>query len=236
MGGFLYGWLGQANEIIIDEYLATQDPHFELQGDFLMRVTRDKTTGSWQSQLLIPRPYRRQILKLTYDVPLCGRTFGDREEVGESWEGFSGVYQEIKEYCVSCQLVAPQFTSKAPLLPVPVEGIPFEQVKINFLESLKPRSWGSKFILVLIAYATSYPKAVVVCLASAQILASQILQIFSWVSIPREVLTDQGTAFMPWLLQEVWALLKIHSVRTSVYQPQTNGLVKRYNQTLKGLL
>lgn len=34
----------------------------------------------------------------------------------------------------------------------------------------------------------------------------------------------------------MWELLKVHSVKSSVYQSQTDGLVKRCNQTLKGIL
>lgn len=33
-----------------------------------MRVTEDKTTGAWRSQLLIKRWYRRQVLKLEHDI------------------------------------------------------------------------------------------------------------------------------------------------------------------------
>ena len=41
---------------------------------------------------------------------------------------------------------------------------------------------------------------------------------------------------MSQLLAELYKLLHIHSIRTSPYHPQTDGLVERFNQTLKNML
>ncbi|MEE6465568.1 hypothetical protein FKM82_006594 [Ascaphus truei] len=38
------------------------------------------------------------------------------------------------------------------------------------------------------------------------------------------------------LMQDVLKLLEVKSVWTSVYHPQTDGLVERFNRTLKGML
>ncbi len=54
--------------------------------------------------------------------------------------------------------------------------------------------------------------------------------------IPKEILTDQGTAFMSRMLSELYELLGIKSIRTSVYHPQTDGLVERFNRTLKSIV
>lgn len=57
-----------ANGVIVDVSLVAQDPHFELQGNLLMRMTKDKNTGTWQSQVLVPKQYHNQVLKLSHDV------------------------------------------------------------------------------------------------------------------------------------------------------------------------
>ena len=56
------------------------------------------------------------------------------------------------------------------------------------------------------------------------------------VGIPDEILTDQGSNFMLSLLQETYSLLQIRHIRTSPYHPQTDGLVERFNGTLKSRL
>ena len=47
---------------------------------------------------------------------------------------------------------------------------------------------------------------------------------------------DQGSNFTSQLLAELYQLLHVHPIRTSPYHPQTDGLVERFNQTLKLML
>lgn len=49
-------------------------------------------------------------------------------------------------------------------------------------------------------------------------------------------MTDQGTSFMSRVTRELCALLQVKQVRTSVYHPQTDGLVERFKKTLKAML
>jgi transposase InsO family protein len=47
---------------------------------------------------------------------------------------------------------------------------------------------------------------------------------------------DQQAKFTLQLVVEVYKLLRIKPIRTSSCHPQTYGLVKRFNETLKGML
>lgn len=67
-------------------------------------------------------------------------------------------------------------------------------------------------------------------------IAKQLLKIFPQVGVPKEILMDHGTNFMSAVLQALWQLLKVHPLRTSVYHPQTNSVVEKFNQMLKGIL
>ena len=60
--------------------------------------------------------------------------------------------------------------------------------------------------------------------------------LFSRVGIVREILTDQGSCFMSRVLKDLTSLLQIRHLRTSVYHPRTDGLVERFNKTLKSML
>ncbi len=71
---------------------------------------------------------------------------------------------------------------------------------------------------------------------SAKNVADALFRIISRVGIPKEILTDQGTAFMTRILRELYELLGIKLIHISVYHPQTDGLVERFNRTLKSMV
>ncbi|TKS64962.1 Retrovirus-related Pol polyprotein from transposon 412 [Collichthys lucidus] len=95
---------------------------------------------------------------------------------------------------------------------------------------------GYRFVLVLVDYATRYPEALPLRTISAKSVAQALFQVISRVGIPKEILTDQGTQFMSRTLRELYGLLGIKSIRTSIYHPQTDGLVERLNKTLKSMI
>ena len=70
----------------------------------------------------------------------------------------------------------------------------------------------------------------------AEHIAKELIKVFARVGIPNEILTDHGSNFTSILLVELYRLLKIQGIRTSPHHPQSNGLVERFNQTLKMML
>ena len=86
---------------------------------------------------------------------------------------------------------------------------------------------------MLVDYATRYPEALPFRAATAKAVAKELMLLFSRVGIAREVLTDQGTFFMSRVMKELLSLLPVKQFRTSDYDPQTDGLVERFNKTLK---
>uniref|UniRef100_A0A8C5M0U9 ribonuclease H n=1 Tax=Leptobrachium leishanense TaxID=445787 RepID=A0A8C5M0U9_9ANUR len=95
---------------------------------------------------------------------------------------------------------------------------------------------GHQYILVVLDYATRYPEAMPLRNSSAKSIAKELVLMFSRVGIPKEILTDQGTPFMSRVMRELCKLMGIKQLRTSVYHPQTDGLVERFNKTLKSML
>ncbi len=151
-----------------------------------------------------------------------------------------GIHENVRRWCaacVECQLVNPPASPKAPLCPLPLMQVPFERIGNGPHRAIRTvGTRASVFALVLVDYATRYPEAVALRNISAKSVAEALFSMISRVGIPKEILTDQGTAFMSRTIRELYELLGIKSVRTSVYHPQTDGLVERFNRTLKKII
>ncbi len=70
---------------------------------------------------------------------------------------------------------------------------------------------GNRFMLVVTDYATRYPEVFPLKSIKAKYVATCLVQLFSRVGFPSEILTDQGTNFMSTLLKQAYKLLGIRS-------------------------
>ena len=114
---------------------------------------------------------------------------------------------------------------------MPLIDRPFRRVAVDLVGPISPPSEkGHRYILTLVDYATKYPEAVPLTVAEA------LMDMYSRLGIPKEVLSDLGTRFVSKCMEEVSKLLSIKRLTTTPYHPICNGLVERFNGTLKKML
>ena len=90
--------------------------------------------------------------------------------------------------------------------------------------------------MTLVDYATRYPDAVALKSITTENVAEALLDVFSRLGFPEEVLSDMGTQFISDCMKELERLLCIKHTTTSPYHPQRNGLVEKFNGMLKTML
>ncbi|KAL2103518.1 hypothetical protein ACEWY4_000386 [Coilia grayii] len=205
-----------------------------LQNELLYRQSEEGM------QLVIPKKYRKQILEIGHSIPWAGHLayMKTLQRIGKRFY-WPGLFSDVKEFCKSCpqcQLSGGKNLARAPMIPLPVIDTPFDRIAVDVVGPLEKSKSGNRFILVICDYATRYPEAFPLRDVTAKRVATAMLQLFSRVGIPREVLTDQGPNFMSKTLRQVYDLLGIRRIRTTPYHPQTDGLVERFNQTLLNML
>ena len=71
---------------------------------------------------------------------------------------------------------------------------------------------------------------------STERIAEALLDIFSRLGFPHEILSDQGSQFTSGLMKEICRLISIKQSFTTPYHPMANGLNERFNGTLKAML
>ena len=231
-------WKKVDEDIVKDAYAAK----FYVKRGLLYREHQETATGRVYRQVVVPKPLRQQVMTVNHDSNFSGhlavKKTERRVQVNFYWPGMT---QDIMRFCHSCdvcQRTTPKGkTTKVPLGKMPLVDVPFKRVAVDLVGPINPPSEaGHRFILTLVDYATRYPEAVPLKKTTTEAVAEALCDIYSRVGIPEEVLTDQGTQFMSDCMKEVSRLLSIRGLVSSPYHPQCNGLVERWNGTLKTML
>ena len=213
-------------------------PHFMIKDKLLYRVT--KKNSDICEQLLIPKEYASKVLYLAHSH-LLGAHLG-REKTYERvlsrfyWPGVKRAVEEYCRHCAECQINSPKVEYRSPLIPLPIIETPFSRIGMDIVGPLPKSSRGHRYILVILDYATRYPEAIPLRSATGKVVAREMFLLFSRVGLPEGILTDQGSCFMSKVMKCLCQSLKVKQIRTSVYHPQTDGLVERFNKTLKHML
>ncbi|XP_041356959.1 uncharacterized protein LOC121374100 [Gigantopelta aegis] len=198
--------------------------------------------GKTFTQFIVPQPYRTKVLKLAHESIMSGH-LGTKRTVSRILAEFfwPGVQAEGKRFCQSCDICQRTITKgrvcKVPLEQMPLIDEPFKRVAVDLVGPLKPATEkGNRYILTLVDYATRYPEAVALKGIEAERVAEALVDIFCRIGVPREMLTDMGTQFTSTLMSEVSRLISLKQLTTTPYHPLCNGLVERFNGTLKQML
>ena len=113
---------------------------------------------------------------------------------------------------------------------------PYSRIAMDFVGPFPRTKQGKRYIIVLMDYATRWPEAKAVSAPTSRAAVDVILDICNRFAVPKEILTDRGSHFVNAMLRNVYKRLRIHHITTTPYLPQTDGMVERFNGTLKSKL
>ncbi len=215
---------------------------FQVNKGLLYRGFTSSKTGRATSQLVVPSKFRERVMAVGHEALMSGHLgkgkTADRITSSFYWPGAMADIKRFCASCDSCQRASPRgSTRKVPLVSAPLIDTPFRRVAVDLIGPISPPS-GTKnrYILTMVDYATRYPEAVALRSIDTETVAEALVEMFSRVGVPSEILSDRGTQFTSALMREVGRLLGVKQLHTTPYHPQANGLVERFNGTLKGML
>ncbi|XP_021371318.1 uncharacterized protein LOC110461908 [Mizuhopecten yessoensis] len=198
--------------------------------------------GQLFKQLVVPTAYRPTVLQLAHESMMAGHMGAKRTLERITSEFFwPGMTTDVTRYCRSCDTCQRTFpkgkVGKVPIGSMPLIDTPFQRVAIDIAGPLDPvTERGNRYILTIVDYAMRYPEAVPLKSIETERVAEALVDVYSRVGIPQEVLTVKGSQFTSDLMREVSRLLSIRQLTTTPYHPMCNGLVERFNGTLKQML
>ena len=221
-----------------------QEVSFEVKDSVLYRSYKHPYVNGGKPirQVMVPTPLRRQLMEVAHESIMGGhmgvKKTADKIQKAFYWPGIQG---DVSRHCRSCDIcqktVNKGSVPKVPLQKMPLIDMPFKRVAIDLIGPISPPSEeGHRYILTLVDYATRYPEAVPLKNIDTETVAEALVDFFSRLGIPEEILSDLGTQFVSDCMKEVTRLLSIKQLTTTPYHPMCNGMTEKFNGTLKTTL
>ncbi|KAL5020808.1 hypothetical protein ScPMuIL_002107, partial [Solemya velum] len=213
----------------------------ELSDDVLYRKWFNPATNETRKLLIVPPEMRNEILTLAHDSTTGGH-FGikkTRDKIRQIfyWLGMRKDVTDWIKTCTICQTrksPVPKF--RAPLVNIQ-SSEPMEIVAIDITGPFPVTSRDNKYILVVgdlySKWIESYPIPDQEAKTVAQVLTYKF---FTRFGVPKQLHSDQGGNFESKLFKELCSLLGINKTRTTAYRPESDGMIERFNRTMKNIL
>ena len=189
---------------------------------------------------VVPQQLRKQVMEQYHGGPLGGHYSGNRlyNILSAQWY-WDGMYADCLKFCRSCPQCAivsgGERNGKQPLHPIPVQR-PFQILGLDIMD-LPATEQGNKHVVVFQDYFTKWPMVFPVpdqkTLRIAELLTKEVIP---FCGVPEAVLTDRGTNLLSHLMLDICSKLGITKMNTTAYHPECDGMVERFNRTLKSML
>lgn len=212
--------------------------YFYKEGLLYQRLLQE---GETSERLVIPRDLREELLKVAHENPFSGH-FSTMKTATRLQRDFywPRLTDDVRNHCTSCticQTTTNKRPAKASLGTPGIATEPFAHVCIDLIGPLKPvSSEGHRWILTLVDQATRYPDAVPLRHIDSATVSQALLGMFSHFGFPQTLTSDNGAQFTSEMFAEFLGQLGTEHQRTPPYHAQSNGLVERFNGTLKQIL
>ena len=212
---------------------------YHLEDGLLYR--RELANGCSNRQVVVPKALRHELLKVAHENPFSGHFSTAKTESRLRRDFFwPRLSEEVRNFCRTChqcQVGNLKRTPRAPLGTPAIPTEPFAHVCIDLVGPLSPASSeGHRYVLTLVDKATRYPDAVPLRHIDSRTVSQALLGMFSHVGFPTTLTSDNGTQFTSEMFEEFLKGLGTQHHLTPPYHAQSNGLVERFNGTLKQIL
>ena len=185
-------------------------------------------------QLVVPKSLQAELKSWGHDNQ-CGGHFGvlktyQKLRTCYLWNGMYKAVECWVKSCTSCaQRKRNSHPFKAPLLPIPSEGL-WDIVAADCLGPVTATLSGNRYIVVFWCLFTKYVEAFAVSTIDAVVISQLFMDnIIFRHGAPRRFLTDRGSNFISKLMKEVCRMVNVEKIFTSTYHPQCDGFVERIN-------
>ncbi|XP_069504413.1 exosome complex component RRP42 isoform X1 [Ambystoma mexicanum] len=184
-------------------------------------------------QMVVPVGMRKSVLELAHVGHLgLARTKGlVRSEFW--WPGIDKDIEEQVKDCVECiEGNKGLKVQKVPMVVRESPRVPWDEIALDLLGPFNIGGGRDSYLLVVMDLLSKWPEVCVLKDISSSSIIRFLEQLFWREGFPRKCLSDNGTQLVSREFKEFLENHGIEQVNTSLYHPQSNGCVERFNRTL----
>ena len=194
--------------------------------------------GNSTKKLCLPKPFMEKCLILTHDK------FGHRgtnkvaQDVAKNFF-WPSLWSDTRVHCRVCRVCQQHNKSKprhSPMVEREVVVIPSERVCVDLVGPLPKAKGGFEYMLTCMDVATHWLEAVPLRKTTTAIIVKHLLEMFSRNGFPGIIVSDNGPQFLSKAFESFCTKHSIEHVKTSVYCPESNGVLERFHGTLKQMV
>jgi hypothetical protein len=150
------------------------------------------------------------------------------------WPGISVFVRSKVSSCVACAVNNERNTTMSvPLSPVQWPVGPWSKVAIDIVGEFSNVPESKRFAISIIDYHSRWPEVFLCGSVTSSVVIRCLTDLFARWGIPEELVSDNGVQFVSHEFEQFLQSCDIKHVRTSLYYPQSNGLVERFNGSVK---
>ena len=169
--------------------------------------------GKTLCQVMVPQPLRQQVMHIAHSSTMGGHE-GVKKTTDKIKSSFYwlGIHGDITRFCRSCDICQKRLQKrKVPRVPLdrmPLIDTLFKRVAVDLIGPIyAPSERGHRYFLTLVHYANRYPDSVRPKSISTEAVAEALVDMYSRLGAPEEILSDMGTQLVSECVQEVSRLL-----------------------------
>jgi hypothetical protein len=217
---------------------------FELDSDgILFHTGATDALGVAQKRLVVPTDMRREVMYACHEHMVSGGHLGRDRTVQKIQQRYywPGLVTDVERWVASCvpclAAKTPARQYRLPISAVPVPAAPWDLVSVDVTGPFPGTDRKNVYVVVFCDHLTRWVEAFATPDMETSTIADLLIKhVICRHGAPRTLLSDQGSSFVSHLAAAVYHRLGVMKIQASTYHPQTNGLVERFNRTMKEML
>jgi transposase InsO family protein len=213
-----------------------------IEQNSVTKVLRYKNSHpSTPGLLWVPPFYRRDVLRSYHYLPTSAHPSLDKMcqqmKLSLNWLGMRNDVDDWIKSCEHCQLYKHDRGDKPEFLERRKPQYPMQRISMDFLSLFSSTLAGDYRILVIVDERTRYAEAYIVPNEQAKTAADVLVEkVICRYGLPDDIVSDQGSAFISDLFENMCYQLALDKIFTCAYHPEGNGVNERMHSTLYTIL